>query len=251
MPLDEMYQTLYQYLDLDGGIKMLENSNIMFTQATTLDDKNDCSFRARYDFSSIHENIKEILSKQISDHENIQRQIGVRSLCKENDNPLMWENYTDEHKGICIGLNVEYLFSEIPEAFPLVVKYVSGDDEDPKDIWEVYSGDKTPRILSDIITTKSIEYEGEKEVRLAVLKEACDVSWECKKCLACMRKGGRVFPIFHTLINECFDSLYLGSRMTKEEKEKTVSMAKVRFPEMNIFEMIIGQKAIRLPRPML
>lgn len=34
--------TLYKYLDADGGLAMLYNNNLMFTNATQLNDPFDC-----------------------------------------------------------------------------------------------------------------------------------------------------------------------------------------------------------------
>ena len=43
---------LYKYLDLDGGLLMLHNSNLQFTNATRLNDPFDCH-PALYDFSNV------------------------------------------------------------------------------------------------------------------------------------------------------------------------------------------------------
>ena len=42
---------LYKYLDLDGGLLMLHNSNLQFTNATRLNDPFDCH-PSLFDFSN-------------------------------------------------------------------------------------------------------------------------------------------------------------------------------------------------------
>ena len=45
---------------------------------------------------------------------------------------------------------------------------------------------------------------------------------------------------------ECFDSLYLGIKIDKEEKEKIIKVAKERNPEIKIYQMTIDPEAFRL-----
>ena len=45
---------LYKYLDVDGGLAMLSNSNIQFTNATKLNDPFDCH-PSLIDFSNVPE----------------------------------------------------------------------------------------------------------------------------------------------------------------------------------------------------
>ena len=46
---------LYKYLDVNGGLMMLHNSNLQFTNATRLNDPFDCH-PALFDFSNAPEN---------------------------------------------------------------------------------------------------------------------------------------------------------------------------------------------------
>ena len=45
---------------------------------------------------------------------------------------------------------------------------------------------------------------------------------------------------------ECFDSLYFGINIDKEEKEKIIKVAKERNPEIKIYQMTIDPEAFRL-----
>ena len=45
---------------------------------------------------------------------------------------------------------------------------------------------------------------------------------------------------------ECFESLYLGINIDKEEKEKIIKVAKKLNPEIKIYQMTIDPEAFRL-----
>ena len=52
IPLDMGTNTLYKYLDAQGGLAMLHNCNIQFTNATKLNDPFDCH-PSLIDFSQV------------------------------------------------------------------------------------------------------------------------------------------------------------------------------------------------------
>ncbi len=75
------------------------------------------------------------------------------SLAKNNDNPLMWAHYADEHNGICIGYKFDYLPSVIGK----------GEIEYKKILLKE---NNTFNSLSAYWLTKGEDWEYEKEVRL-------------------------------------------------------------------------------------
>ena len=105
--------TLYKYLDINGGLAMLELHNLQFTNATKFNDPFDCH-PALFDYSNVPENQKEwprtdLVSAMEKNHmENLRNSTWICCLSKVYDSLLMWAYY-NAHKGICIGLNKEKL----------------------------------------------------------------------------------------------------------------------------------------------
>ena len=102
---------LYKYLDADGGLAMLSNSNIQFTNATRLNDPFDCH-PSLIDFSNVSEERKRvwgqdlIMKAEANRYENYRNDTWLCSLSKVNDSLLMW-SYYNNHRGVCVGLDME------------------------------------------------------------------------------------------------------------------------------------------------
>jgi hypothetical protein len=102
---------LYKYLDIDGGLAMLSNSNMQFTNATKLNDPFDCH-PSLIDFSNVPEERKRvweqdlIMKTESNRYENYRNNIWLCSLSKVNDSLLMW-SYYNNHRGVCVGLDME------------------------------------------------------------------------------------------------------------------------------------------------
>ena len=102
---------LYKYLDVNGGLMMLHNSNLQFTNATRLNDPFDCH-PALFDFSHAPEYPYNwppkdfMVEKGKSDMENLRNSAWICSLSKIHDSLLMW-SYYGNHKGVCVGLDME------------------------------------------------------------------------------------------------------------------------------------------------
>ncbi len=101
---------LYKYLDAEGGLKMLENGTLKFTNAIKFNDPFDCH-PSLIDYSNIPNKIKgnkagDLLVKMYAGTpKRIIDGTWICSLTKRNDNLLMWSYYCN-HKGICVGLNM-------------------------------------------------------------------------------------------------------------------------------------------------
>lgn len=243
---------LYKYLDADGGLKMLYNSNLMFTNATQLNDPFDCHPVYIHLSGEMPTPYKGWPSETVSwleYNKRLERRdiTYICSLSKVHDSILMWSYYTKQHTGICIGLNMEKtraylnrmtgLFLGCPE---LEVQYrdVVNDPNSIKD-----SND----FLCYHFATKAKEWQHEQEVRLI----AYDPSPEYMKLLPNQNDKDGPIPwkevrAFLDIGGECFESVYLGINIGKEDKEKIIKVARKCNPDIKIYQMIIDPKAFRL-----
>lgn len=245
---------LYKYLDVTGGLAMLEYCNLQFTNATRLNDPFDCH-PALFDYSNVPNNkynwppadfLKE---KGETDMENQRNKTWICSLSKVHDSLLMWAYYGN-HRGVCIGLDMEkaqkYLSRIVCSTFigaiEMEVQY--------KDIIE--KPDYFHRhqdYFRYLFSTKAKDWEHEKEVRLLLVNpiqvftpmalpykpkdENELVDW----------KEVRAYP---QLGGECYDSIYLGIKIDNEEREKIIKTARKCNPDIKIYEMTIDPEAFKL-----
>ena len=102
---------LYKYLDVDGGLAMLSNGNIQFTNATKLNDPFDCH-PSLIDFSQVPTERasawgkEAIMDLESNRFEHNRDNTWLCSLSKNYDSLLMW-SYYNCHKGICIGIDMD------------------------------------------------------------------------------------------------------------------------------------------------
>lgn len=242
---------LYKYLDASGGLAMLYNSTLMFTNATQLNDPFDCHpayihFSRR--MSTPYKSLPPETVSWLEYNKRLQRRniTYICSLSKIYDSILMWSYYS-KHLGICIGLDMEKtrkylnrmtgLFLGCPE---LEVQYI--------DVVNDPSSMKDPNdFLCYHFATKAKEWQHEQEVRLI----AYDPSPEYMKLLPNQNDKDRPIPwntvrAFLDIGGECFESVYLGVNMDEKDKEKTIKIAKERNPDIRIYQMTIDPKAFRL-----
>jgi Protein of unknown function (DUF2971) len=95
---------------------------------------------------------------------------GIISFTSDWKNPLLWSHYADKHKGICLGFDVDDRYirhvNYVGEVMPMnqdVVKRLKQGDEN---------------LVRELITTKSIHWKYEEEVRVIVPLEELDVDTE-------------------------------------------------------------------------
>ena len=230
---------LYKYLDADGGLKMLENSNLQFSNATKLNDPFDCH-PSLIDCSKVPVDISEkwpseIISKFCLRPFSYRRMdTWVCSLSKVYDALLMWTYYTN-HKGICIGLDIRKTkdcFSElheIPKIEEIEVQYM--DIIRKPD----YFQDKID-FTQYQIGTKAKAWEHEKEVRLYMRVS-------CRGTRA--RHRNMNFSRIH-LNGECFATIYLGVRIEEDSKNEIIDVAYRLNPDIEIYQMVVDENAFRL-----
>jgi hypothetical protein len=244
---------LYKYLDANGGLMMLQNCNLQFTNATQLNDPFDCH-PALINFSNSPQErygktAKMVSLLQAAKHVSKRNKVWICSLSKVYDSLLMW-SYYGNHQGICIGLDMEKADRYLSRIMCSVNIGTIKLEVQYKDIIEKpdYFHDNIDCIRYQL-STKAKDWEHEQEVRLLLIdptevfipmklpykpkNEEKPIDWKEVRAYPCI--GG-----------ECFDSLYLGVRMDEDKKQTIIESAKKCNPDIIIFEMTINPKAFCL-----
>lgn len=244
---------------MKGGLAMLHNSNLQFTNATRLNDPFDCH-PALFDFSNVPINEQNwppadfLIEKGVIDMENLRGNAWICCLSKLHNSVPMWAYYGN-HEGVCIGLNMEkarkYLSSincsMYVGAMEMEVQY--------RDVVERPNYFNSERdIFHYLLSTKAKDWEHEQEVRLILIEPI--PAWNNNPFFVPMRlpnkpkrkeihdwKEVRAYPY---LGGECFDSLFLGIKIDNKEKEKIIKEARRCNPDIEIYQMEIDPEAFRL-----
>lgn len=244
-------ETLYKYLDVNGGLAMLERHNLQFTNASKFNDPFDCH-PALFDYTFTPEdNINWppadfYVMKGKTDMENLRNSTWICCLSKVYDSLLMWAYYNC-HKGICIGLNVEAVlkschygfFGMMPPSLE-VVKY--------KDILQKPNYFKDLHSWNDFLITKAKAWEHEQEVRLITkdplwVRAGRDIPNELKNEKLV---DGREIRHYPQLTADCFESVYLGVNIFPRNKTKIIKTARKLNPNIKIYQMTTDPEAFRL-----
>ena len=242
---------LYKYLDVNGGLAMLEHHNLQFTNASKFNDPFDCH-PALFDYSYIPENkndwpIAKFLSfKGEIDMGNLRNSTWICCLSKVYDFLLMWAYY-NSHKGICIGLNVEAILESCQHGF-FGLMYPSVEEVKYKDILQKPNYFKDHPSWMDLWTTKAKAWEHEQEVRLitkepAWIRAGRDIPKELKQDEVVDWKEIRHYP---QLTADCFESVYLGVNIFPQNKTKIIKAAKNLNPNIKIYQMTTDSEALML-----
>ena len=253
------FVTAYKYLDTKGGLAMLLNSNLQFTNATRLNDPFDCN-PALFDYSNVPANKNNwppadfLKLKGETDMENQRNRAWICSLSKVHDSILMW-SYYGNHKGVCIGLNMDKAQKYLSNIMCKVYVGAIEMEVQYRDIIEkpdyFHNAEDYFRYQ---LSTKAKDWEHEQEVRLVLIdptnvfvpmglpykpKDENEViDW--KEVRAYPKIGG-----------ECFESLYLGINIDKEEKTKLIKVARATNPEIKIYDMKPDPDAFRLKEQLI
>ena len=253
-----MSRILYKYIDIEGAKYMLGNKNLQFTNASQLNDPFDCHPKL-LDYSNVPEHKlqgwipeKWWEKKEENDALNLRNETWLCSLSKVYDSLLMWTHYCYNHKGICIGLDLDEIKKSNHPTFgsllDMEVQY--------QDIIERPSAyDNKFKMLNgfdDIFTyqwrTKAKEWEYEQEVRLI---------WHNPHPMyARLTPEQDKYPkernwteIHHyiPLTGDCFESIYFGVNIEPEVKEKMIRFALKKInPQINLYQMKVDADAFRL-----
>lgn len=244
-------KVLYKYLNAEGGEAMLTRHNLQFTNASKLNDPFDC-YPALFDYS--HAPVSKnnwppadfLSSKRENDMENLRNNTWMCCLSKVYDSLLMWAYYNN-HKGICIGLNVEEVLKSCQHGFFGMIS-PSFEEVKYKKILQKTDYFKDPHPWIDLWSTKAKAWEHEKEVRLITRDPAWvyverDIPNELKNEEIVDGKEIRHYPI---ISSDCFESVYLGINILHQNKTKIIKVAKNLNPNIKIYQMTIDPEAFRL-----
>lgn len=238
--------TLYKYLDINGGLAMLEHNNLQFTHVSQLNDPFDChpSLIDYSNASNIEAKVwgKELVEEvEISHAKKRRNDTWICSLSKNYNSLLMW-SYYNGHKGMCIGLNREktkICLSTITQsiyigALEMEVQY--------KEIIE--KPDYFRDHLNDLkyqLSTKAKDWAHEQEVRLLLI-DPWPAAVPNHPAFVDMQGA----HAFQTIDRDCFESLYLGVKIEKEKRNEIIKSAKKCNPNIKIYQMKIDPEAFRL-----
>lgn len=251
-------RTLYKYLSIDGGLKMLEHSNLQFANAVCLNDPFDCHPALfRYDVPQVFvveddepiPTSESLVESDKKDMEKLRDSTWICSLSKIKNSLLMWTHYCQCHQGVCVGLNIERVKSYL-------CAHLDFPYRGPKEC-EVYYDtfvSKPNYALSDKgyldyqASTKALEWSYEQEVRLVVLNLTASTVLGDNSCRYRTKDGLYLVrnPYRPTIDSNCFESVYLGVRISPTNRNKVIKAARAIKPNINIYQMTIDPEALRL-----
>ena len=235
---------------------MIGNSNLQFTNATQLNDPFDCHPKL-LDYSNVPERKLEgwipeewWIKKEELDATNLRNDTWLCSLSKVNDSILMWSHYCYNHKGVCVGLNMDKVMESVPPMFgqsylkPLVI-----DVQYKKIIERPNKYAPTKDLFTYQWQTKAKDWDYEQEVRLvipepspryaALTPEQADSSKESL--------DWREIHHYMPLKGECFESIYFGVNTDKSEIERLSQFAREKLnPQIKLYQMQVDENAFQL-----
>lgn len=248
-----MQRILYKYLDIDGAIAMLTNRTIRFSNATKQNDPFDCHPKLiDYSYAANGAVTKEwgelmVLTEE-NKAENECYNTWFCSLSKIKDSIPMWSYYSQNHSGICLGLNIEKVLKNTPQLFgmiylePLVCEVQYKDIlQRPNSGYEWYYQ----------LTTKAQDWAHEQEVRL-VMPDATRMYLAYTKELIEREKAGEIihdreFPRDMPITDgECIETIYLGIKIDPKKKTEIIQKAQKINPNIKIYQMAVDENAFRL-----
>jgi len=255
-----MSRILYKYLDINGAKCMIGNQNLQFTNASKLNDPFDCHPKL-IDYSNVpasrlHGWIPEEwwIDKEVNDALNLRNDTWLSSFSKVNDSILMWSHYCYNHKGVCIGLDLDRVMESVPPMFGTMYLKPLVFDVQYQNIIErpnaYYSKDAT---WGYQWSTKAKEWEYEQEVRLVMPKpSAMYAAFTPEQAKEAEKNKHKIWDwkeIHHylPLKGDSFESIYFGVNIAPEDKEKIINYARKKLnPDIKLYQMKVDEGAFRL-----
>lgn len=244
-----MSRILYKYLDIKGGMSMIglgdkcDHPTLQFTNATQLNDPFDC-----------HPNLvdySEALKKRDKNFAySLRKRTWLCSLSKVNDSLLMWSHYCANHKGICIGLDMQKMLANMPMRLGSLYNRPLELEVQYRDIIErPKSNDPLFNPWYYQLLTKAKVWEYEEEVRLIMENPhplLAMITPEIAKqidSISDWREVRHYIPIK----GEYIESIYLGVNTSKVKKEQIVNYVRAQLnPDIKLYQMSIDENAFRL-----
>jgi len=262
---------LFKYLDFSGGLSMLYNRTLMFTNATQLNDPFDCHpayIHFSGDMPTPYKGLPPETVSWIEYNKGLQRRdiTYICSLSKVYDSIMMW-SYYNKHQGICIGLDMEKTRKYLNRMMGLIHGCPELEVQYRDVVKEPYSIKDSNNFFCYHFATKAKEWQHEQEVRLIAYDPSPmymrllpgqyeeDPSF-CTKLTRIFQKkkeesnmDWKEVRAFLDIGGECFESVYLGVNLNKkneETKEKIIKIARKCNPDIKIYQMTIDPEAFRL-----
>ncbi len=250
-----MSRILYKYIDMGGAKLMLHNHNLQFTNASQLNDPFDCHPKL-IDYSNVPERTRQgwlpeewWKLKEVNDATNLRNDTWLCSLSKVNDSILMWSHYCYNHKGVCIGLDIDKVLESTPPMFGTIYLNPLVLDVQYRDIIERPNKyHNAEHVFSYQWEAKAKDWEYEQEVRLVMPQPsfmyARLTSEQAKRNDSIdEREIRRYVP----LNGDCFESIYFGVNVDQTEKEKIIQFARSKLnPQIKLYQMRVDDNAFRL-----
>ena len=243
---------LYKYLDAQGGLAMLSNGNIQFTNATKLNDPFDCH-PSLIDFSQVPSERTSVWSKEdiinleSNRFERHRDNTWLCSLSKNYDSLLMW-SYYNCHNGVCIGIDLEKADKYLSRILGSIISGYLKFEVRYRDIIEKPDFFKREEDLWTYqLSTKGKVWEHEQEVRLVIVDPSMMTPYyvpkEFDKKEIVDYKEIRFVP---KIGGECFNSVYLGVNIDDDIKKQIINTAKRLNPGIKIYQMKVDANAFKL-----
>ena len=190
------------------------------------------------------------IEKEENDALNLRNDTWLCSLSKINDSILMWAHYCYNHKGVCIGFDLDKVMQSVPPMFGEIYLQPFVLDVQYKSIIERPNGYCNAMGLFNYQwQTKAKEWEYEQEVRL-VMPRPCAMYAALTPAKAKHPKqtwDWREIHHYMPLKGECFDSIYFGVNTDKAEREWMIKYAHEKLnPNIKLYQMRVDANAFRL-----
>ena len=246
-----MSNILYKYLDINGAKCMIGNQNLQFTNASQLNDPFDCHPKL-IDYSNVPESKLQgwvpkewWMKKEENDALNLRNETWLCSLSKVYDSLLMWSHYCYNHKGVCIGLDIDKVMQSVPPMFGIIYLKPLVVEVQYRDIIERPDGHHNAFYQWG---TKAKDWQYEQEVRLVIPNPSAMYAAFTPEQTKQNKEIWDWREIHHymPLKAECFESIYLGVNIEQTEKEKVTQLAKTLNPDIKIYQMEIDSDRFNL-----
>ena len=244
-----MLPILYKYLDIKGGMIMLgmrkkcDHPTLQFTNATQLNDPFDC-----------HPNLVDYSEARSKRDENfaysIRKRTWLCSLSKVNDSLLMWSHYCVKHTGICIGLDMQKLYTNIPAYTGVGMLYsrpLELEVEYQDIVKRPKSNDPSFNPWYYQLQTKAKDWEYEEEIRLVM--ENPNPLWAViSSGIEQIEKLNEWSEVryYIPIKGECIDSIYFGVNTDSDKKVKIIKHMRKLNPNIKLYQMRVDENAFRL-----
>jgi hypothetical protein len=239
---------VYKYVTSDRA-DILEFGRIRFTQAAALNDP----FEIYPCFERFEQQLKEraqrIAASVRDNHTPIQNTVGdmainklvkknypLLSLTKNRNNLLMWAHYTDCHRGFVIGFDDTHPFfnQPMPRSMTSLYKVRYADER-----FVVPSLEEcVDEVFYRILTTKSIHWSYEEELRMFAKPEA---AVDRKRRDA---RGQRI--LLYDLPADCIKEIIFGYHMSSEHRRGVIRILEERYSGVEVYESQLSHRMFDL-----